>query len=122
MLVRVVRLWVSGRRLGCSCPANHLNTGADDACRFIGPHAPHLPSTPPPYAVDPALALIPVPVDPIWNVTAADKHAFLAVEPVIDGADLKDIQTEHTHRLQALAAVDVIVEVSAAAASAIALQ
>ena len=77
---------------------------------YLGPHAPHLPSTPPPYAVDPAIAEIPVPVDDhYYGVLAKDKHSFLAIEPNINQADAKQIATEHTHRLQSLVAVDDVV-------------
>lgn len=76
---------------------------------FLGPHAPHLPSTPPPYPVDPKIAEIPVPIDPIYGELGSDKHSFLAKEPVINQQDKLAIQTEHTHRLQSLVAVDDVV-------------
>ena len=76
---------------------------------YLGPHAPHLPSTPPPYFVDPKIAEIPVPIDPIYGMLGSGKHSFLASEPVIDKADKSAIQTEHTHRLKSLVAVDDIV-------------
>lgn len=77
---------------------------------YMGPHAPHLPSTPPPYQVDPELAKIPVPtLDPYYGFLGADKHSFLATEPIINADDFAAIQDEHTKRLQSLVAVDDIV-------------
>ena len=76
---------------------------------FVGPHAPHLPATPPPYAVDPSLSHIRAPRDPIYGTLAQDKHAFISTEPPIDDADAMAIEDEHTRRLQSLVSVDDIV-------------
>ena len=77
---------------------------------FVGLHAPHLPSTPPPYGVDPNLKNVPVPRDPIWNRLSKDKHSFLSTEPEINDADLRAIEIEHTNRLESLVAVDNVIE------------
>jgi len=75
---------------------------------FVGPHAPHLPSTPPPYSVDPAIDKIEVPKTPDYGILAKDKHAFLPHEPDINSADSAAIEVEHTNRLKSLVAVDII--------------
>ena len=77
---------------------------------FVGLHAPHLPSTPPPYGVDPNLKNVSVPRDPIWNRLSKDKHSFLSTEPEINSADLRAIEIEHTNRLESLVAVDNVIE------------
>lgn len=76
---------------------------------FLGPHAPHLPSISPPYAVDPAIAKIPAPKDAMYGVLQKDKHSFFPNEPNINAADAKAIETEHTNRLQSLVAVDDVI-------------
>lgn len=85
-----------------------ISQGADHKpfFAFLGPHAPHLPSTPPPYAVDPAIAKIPAPKDPMYGVLQKDKHAFFPIEPEISATAAAGIEAEHTKRLQSLVAVD----------------
>ena len=78
---------------------------------YLGPHAPHLPSTPPPYDVDPAIADIPVPVGPMYGLLQPDKHDFYPDEPSINEADAAAIAKEHTNRLQSLVAVDDFIRV-----------
>ena len=94
----------------CGCAAV-VESGTDHPPFFayIGPHAPHLPSTPPPYHVDPSIAQIPVPKDAIYGTLSTDKHDFLARESTINDTDAAAIQTEYT-RLQSLVAVDVVVQ------------
>ena len=76
---------------------------------FVGPHAPHLPSTPPPYEVDPALRGVAVPKDPLYDRLSPDKHSFLGSEPSIDENDAESIAEEHTRRLLSLVAVDDVI-------------
>eukprot|EP01047_Picozoa_sp_COSAG01_P091759 COSAG01_NODE_23288_length_810_cov_22.361997_2_plen_140_part_00 len=76
----------------------------------MGPHAPHLPSTPAPWYADHPIGLTPLPRDgPDWNYSAKAMHAFLPKEPVINLADLSNIEDEHSKRLRSLLSVDDIV-------------
>ena len=77
---------------------------------FLGPHAPHLPSTPAPWYADHPIGLTPVPIDAIYNYSATDKHSFLATEPIIDALNVAQIADEHARRLRSLLSVDDIVK------------
>jgi len=77
---------------------------------YLGPHAPHLPSTPAPWYADHPIGLTPVPIDAIYNYSATDKHSFLATEPIIDELNVGQIADEHAKRLRSLLSVDDIVK------------
>mmetsp|Transcript_93642 Transcript_93642/g.180696 ORF Transcript_93642/g.180696 Transcript_93642/m.180696 type:complete len:581 (+) Transcript_93642:35-1777(+) len=88
-----------------------VESGSDHTPFFawLGPHAPHLPSTPPPYKVDIALDDIKAPKDPMYGKLQEDKHAFFPKEASINRFDEWRIEREHTNRLKSLVAVDDVV-------------
>ena len=76
---------------------------------WIGPHAPHLPSTPAPwYATDP-IGLLEPPREAYFNASGAHRHAFLPDEPTINADDWAAIKTEYSIRMRSLLSVDDIV-------------
>ena len=76
---------------------------------WIGPHAPHLPSTPAPwYATDP-IGLLEPPREAYFNASGAHRHAFLPDEPTINADDWQAIKTEYSNRMRSLLSVDDIV-------------
>ena len=76
---------------------------------WIGPHAPHLPSTPAPwYATDP-IGLLEPPREAYFNASGAHRHAFLPDEPTINADDWAAIKTEYSNRMRSLLSVDDIV-------------
>jgi N-acetylglucosamine-6-sulfatase len=80
---------------------------------YLGPHAPHLPSTPAPWYANHPIYNTPVPKAVYYNYSGVGKHAFgnlssLAVQNrIIDAAGIAD---EHGRRLQTLLSVDDIVD------------
>jgi N-acetylglucosamine-6-sulfatase len=84
---------------------------------WLGPHAPHLPSTPAPWYLDHPIGKIEAPRDsPYYNHSASDKHAFFPYEPAIGqgshrgpGCSVKSINAEYSKRLRSLLSVDDIV-------------
>ena len=76
---------------------------------WIGPHAPHLPSTPAAWYLDHPVGNTPVVRQPNFGVLGADTHAFYPEEPVISAEDATAIQTEYSKRLRSLLSVDDIV-------------
>lgn len=83
---------------------------------YLGPHAPHLPSTPAPWYADHPVGNTPVPKDVYYNYSGIGKHSFggnasslAALEPIINAADEAAIAAEHGRRLQTLLSVDDIV-------------
>ena len=76
---------------------------------YLGPHAPHLPSTPAPWYADHPIGLTPVPKGPDYNYSAKAMHAFLPEEPIIDAQNVASIEAEHSKRLRSLLSVDDIV-------------
>lgn len=75
----------------------------------MGPHAPHLPSTPAPWYADHPIGNLPVPKGPDYNWSAQGYHAFLPEEPTINAADEAAIVDEHSKRLRSLLSVDDLV-------------
>jgi hypothetical protein len=77
---------------------------------WIGPHAPHLPSTPAPWYTDHPVGLHTAPRDtPYYNYSALDHHEILANQPIINDADARAIDAEYAKRLRSLLSVDDIV-------------
>ncbi len=76
---------------------------------WIGPHAPHLPSTPAPWYLDHPIGDRKVPRELNFGVLGADKHAFYPIEPVITDEDAASIQDEYAKRMRSLLSVDDIV-------------
>ena len=95
---------------------------------WVGPHAPHLPSTPAPWYADHPIGKIEAPRDtPYYNYSAEDKHAYYPYEPPIApsdtnadafksgaGCSVDSINAEYGKRLRSLLSVDdIIVELEA---------
>ena len=88
-----------------------VESGADHKPFFawVGPHAPHLPSTPAPwYADHPVVARTP-PHEPYCGAAGVGKHSFVGTEPVINAVDEAAINAEYSKRLRSLLSVDDIV-------------
>lgn len=73
---------------------------------YLGPHAPHLPSTPAPWYMDHPIGNISAPREIYYNYSGAGKHSFISNEPIIDEGDAKQIDIEHAKRLRSLLSVD----------------
>ena len=73
---------------------------------WLGPHAPHKPSTPAPWYTDHPIGNTPIIKDPMYNYLAKGKHAFLPDEPPISEEDEKSIAFEISLRLRSLLSVD----------------
>ena len=91
-----------------------VESGADHKPFFayMGPHAPHLPSTPAPWYADHPVGNTPVPKQIYYNYSGVGKHAFgalpsLAAQNV--AIDEAAIALEHSNRLKTLLSVDDIV-------------
>ena len=76
---------------------------------WLGPHAPHLPSTPADWYVDHPVGRTALVEEPNWGVHGADKHAFYPTNTAIEAADLAAIERENAKRLRSLLSVDDIV-------------
>ena len=86
---------------------------------WIGPHAPHLPSTPAPWYMDHPVGNLSVIREPNYGVLGGDKHAFYPQEPVISApgdpgvhagnSDEEKIQDEYSKRMRSMLSVDDIV-------------
>jgi N-acetylglucosamine-6-sulfatase len=76
---------------------------------WLGPHAPHLPSTPAPWYLDHPIGELSPPREAYWNASGEVKHAFLPSEPIINRADAKAIQAEYSKRMRSLLSVDDLV-------------
>ena len=88
-----------------------VESGADHKPFFawVGPHAPHLPSTPAPwYADHPVVARTP-PHEPYCGAAGVGKHSFVGTEPVINAVDEAAINAEYSKRLRSLLSGDGIV-------------
>jgi len=77
---------------------------------WLGPHAPHKPSTPAPWYADHPIGNTPIIKDPMYNYLAKGKHAFLPDEPPISAEDEKAIAYEISLRLRSLLSVDDMVQ------------
>jgi arylsulfatase A-like enzyme len=75
----------------------------------VGPHAPHLPSTPAEWYLHHPVGELPVVKEPNYGVLGSDKHAFYPAEPTIDSADAAAIQSEYADRMRSLLSVDDII-------------
>eukprot|EP00937_MAST-01D_sp_MAST-1D-sp2_P005871 g5871.t1 len=73
---------------------------------YLGPHAPHKPSTPAPWYADHPIGNTPLVKDAAYNYLARGKHAFLPGEPPISAEDERAIQYEIALRLRSLLSVD----------------
>ena len=77
---------------------------------WLGPHAPHLPSTPADWYADHPVGRTALVQEPNWGVHGADKHAFYPANTAIEAADLAAIEAENAKRLRSLLSVDDIVK------------
>jgi len=84
---------------------------------YVGPHAPHLPSTPAPWYKDHPIGNTPLPKAVYYNYSGIGKHSFgrpfaslAEQEPSISESDQVSIQSEHGDRLRTLLSVDDVVE------------
>jgi N-acetylglucosamine-6-sulfatase len=77
---------------------------------WIGPHAPHLPSTPASWYLDNPVGELKVLKEPNYGHLGADKHAFYPLEPPISSMDAKQIQNEYSKRMRSMLSVDDIVK------------
>lgn len=74
---------------------------------WIGPHAPHLPSTPAPWYEDHPIGLLKAPTaDPPYNFSATDHHPLVAGQPILDERDVSGIDAEYANRMRSLLSVD----------------
>ena len=88
-----------------------IETGPDHPPFFVylGPHAPHKPSTPAPWYADHPVGDTPIDKGPYYNYLATGKHAFLPHEAPISSVDEAAIQYEYSMRLRTLLSVDDLV-------------
>lgn len=77
---------------------------------WVGPHAPHLPSTPAAWYLENPVGALPVVKEPNYGLLGADKHAFYPREPVIGPTQAASIQVEYSKRLRSLLSVDDLVQ------------
>ena len=97
----------------------HHTQGRRPFMAWIGPHAPHLPSTPAQWYLDNPVGNLRVVREPNFGVLGADKHAFYPQEPVISApgdpgirpgkSDEEEIQDEYSKRMRSMLSVDDIV-------------
>jgi len=76
---------------------------------WIGPHAPHLPSTPAPWYSDHPIGLLKAPRTRHYNYSGADHHPLVAQQPILNDADAQSIDTEYSMRMRSLLSVDDLV-------------
>ena len=76
---------------------------------WVGPHAPHLPSTPAPWYLDAPVGEAPLVRQPNFGVLGRDKHAFYPREPPETASSVAGIDDENARRLRSLLSVDDIV-------------
>ena len=79
---------------------------------WIGPHAPHLPSTPAPWYEDHPIGLLKAPREewsPPYNYSGKDHHPLVAGQPILDAADAASIDEEYSKRMRSLLSVDDLV-------------
>lgn len=77
---------------------------------WLGPHAPHKPSTPPQWYENHPIGHLPLIKGPSWNYFGSDKHIPLSLEPPITPEDEAAIIQEQAYRLRSLLAVDDVVK------------
>jgi|EP01047_Picozoa_sp_COSAG01_P040723 hypothetical protein len=76
---------------------------------WLGPHAPHKPSTPASWYADHPIGNLPLIKGPYFNYAGTDKHVPLSIEPPISEADEAAIVQEQAYRLRSLLSVDDLV-------------
>jgi len=77
---------------------------------WIGPHAPHLPSTPAPWYLDHPIGNLKAPTaDPPYNFSGTDHHPLVAGQPILDASDAASIDEEYASRMRSLLSVDDLV-------------
>lgn len=89
-----------------------INSGPDHPPFFVylGPHAPHKPSTPAPWYADHPIGELPLIKGPYYNYFGEDKHLPLSLEPEISATDEAAIVYEQSLRLRSLLSVDDMVK------------
>ena len=75
----------------------------------IGPHAPHLPSTPAPWYENLWPSGLHAKHTPTYNFSAPDHHWLVAMQPILNQVDAAGIDQEYTNRLRTLFSVDDII-------------
>ena len=75
----------------------------------MGPHAPHLPSTPAAWYKQKWPQGLEVTKLPSYNVSAPDHHWIVSMQPILNEDDAKGIREEYTNRHRTLLSVDDIV-------------
>ena len=90
----------------------HVTSDPDHPPFFaaIGPHAPHLPSTPAKWYEDKWPHGLDVTTLPSYNFSAPDHHWIVAMQPILNEADAEGIKEEYTNRHRTLLSVDDIVQ------------
>ena len=76
---------------------------------WVGPHAPHLPSTPAPWYAEHPIGLLQAPRSAwskSYNYSAKDHHPLVASQPVLDEKDAASIDDEYARRMRSLLSVD----------------
>ena len=76
---------------------------------WIGPHAPHLPSTPAPWYSTHPIGLLKPPradQDPRYNYSGVDHHPLVAGQPAFTEQDATAIEQEYALRMRSLLSVD----------------
>ena len=76
---------------------------------WLGPHAPHKPSTPPQWYENHSIGELPLVKGPSWGYFGRDKHVPLSIEPPISEQDELAIIQQQAYRLRSLLAVDDVV-------------
>lgn len=76
---------------------------------WIGPHAPHLPSTPAPWYADHPIGLLKAPIDVRYNYSAVDHHPLVAQQVPFTTEDAASIDNEYSLRMRSLLSVDDLV-------------
>lgn len=76
---------------------------------WIGPHAPHLPSTPAPWYEDHPIGLLKAPRTVHYNYSATDHHPLVAQQPILTDKDASSIDQEYSMRMRSLLSVDDLV-------------
>ena len=89
-----------------------IESGKDHAPFFayLGPHAPHKPSTPAPWYADHPIGNLPLPKDPYYGFLSKDKHGFFPIQPEISPQDELAMIEEQAYRLRTLLTVDDLIK------------
>ena len=76
---------------------------------YIGPHAPHLPSTPAPWHEASIFDELKAPRTPNWNESCPDKHEMIANNPPLNADATKFLDHQHRIRQYSLLSVDDVI-------------